>query len=82
MNVVTDIHPTKKRKRGEGRAKYGRIRAAVKPELKQAAEAIVATEGLIRSVSHLVESAMGFFLYHYTQSNGVLDRNGFPVIRS
>lgn len=66
---------------GEGRTAQGRIRAVVRPALKIEADAIAQADGRIRSLSHLVESAMVFYVLHYKASNGNLDRDGLPVIR-
>lgn len=63
---------------GRGRAKAGKIRATILPELKAEAERIAANDQRWRSLSHLVETMFAYFLASYHVSNGRLDSNNFP----
>lgn len=65
---------------GNDRAKLGRITGTILPELKMEFEAIAKHDKRWRSMSHAIESAVGFFLHHYKASNGQLDGNNFPIV--
>lgn len=66
---------------GLGRAAGGRIRASIRPDLKQEAETIATTDNRIRSLSHLIESAVALYVLMYRENGGQLDRDGIPLIR-
>lgn len=72
--------PRKPGRPGADRAKDGRIRAAILPALKEEAEAVALQDQRIRSVSQLVEYAIGFWLRAYKESGAVLNQHGHPVI--
>jgi len=67
---------------GEDRALHGRIRATILPSLKAEGEEIVAKDDRFLSLSRLVELSMAFYLEHYREADGVLDKRGFPVKRA
>lgn len=72
---------------GANRAKEGRVRAAVRPDIKTEAEEIVEKDGRVRSLSHMIESALAYYIRAYTDSakashNGIaqIDEQSFPIL--
>jgi hypothetical protein len=63
---------------GANRAKYGRVRAAVRPELKAEAEAIVADDSRLRTLSHMIEVSLDFYIREYKKVNKQIDKQCFP----
>lgn len=65
---------------GEDRAKAGRVRAAVRPEIKQEAEFLARQDSRLRSLSQLCEAALAYYIRDYKAASGSLDMNNFPVM--
>ncbi len=65
---------------GKGRAKSGRVTGTIMPELRSRLEEIATNDGRFRSLSHLLESCVEFYLELYTKSNRRLDERNFPII--
>ena len=66
-----------------GRVKDGKIRAAILPELKAQLEGLRKKEWRrFRSVSHIIESAIDYYLHQFAAAGGKLDKKMFPDIPS
>jgi len=66
---------------GQDRAKAGRVRCAIPPELKHRAEDLARNDGRLRSLSQLIEAAIEFYLQQYQEAGGVLDRYNQPDLK-
>jgi hypothetical protein len=71
---------TKMGRPGEDRAKRGRVRGQVKPDIKRRAEELVRKDFRLKSVSRMMEAAMGYFMAHYDRASGNIDENGWPIV--
>ena len=72
---------TKMGRPGEGRAKRGRLRGAVRPDLKAKAEQIARSDFRFgRSLSRFTEAALTYYIAQYEAANGKIDNNGFPIL--
>ena len=68
---------------GMGRVKDGKIRAAILPELKDQLEELRKKEWRrFRSVSHIIESAIGYYLHQFEAAGGKLDEKMYPDVPS
>ncbi len=65
---------------GAGRKAHGSVRAQILPTLKHEVERLSREDPRWRSVSHLIETAVGFFLSHLQASQGRVDQYNHPVI--
>lgn len=66
---------------GKGRAKGGRVRAAIRPELKDEIEELVAGDIRIRSVNQLIETSLDYYLRDYQLANGDVGKDLFPILK-
>lgn len=66
---------------GQDRAKDGRVRCAIPPELKRRAEDLAHGDGRLRSLSQLIEAAIAFYIQQYQEASGVLDKHNHPDLK-
>jgi hypothetical protein len=65
---------------GEERARRGRLRGAVRPDIKREAEALAKADTRLRSLSHLMEVALSYFMRDYKRAGSNIDMQGFPIV--
>ena len=72
---------TKMGRPGEDRAKRGRLRGQIRPDLKREMEELVRTHPLFRSVSQLTELAATYYIRDLKRANYRIDtQTGFPIL--
>lgn len=62
-----------------GRSTAGMIRASVSPSTKLTIVALVEHDARFRSVSHLVDVALAYYLHQYKDADHCLDGRNFPI---
>ena len=71
---------TKMGRPGEGKAKHGRLRGQVRPELKRQAEELVKRDARFSSVSKLMGISLAFYMQEYERAHGNIDPQCFPIL--